>query len=221
MQDLSQYEHPHISVDIIVFTIREGELQVALIERGQEPFKGVWALPGGFVRVDESLEAAAKRELEEEVGVSDVYLEQLYTFGEVRRDPRARVITVAYFALVPAEKLHLVAASDAADARWFSMKGLPALAFDHADILGYALNRLRDKIEYSSISYGLLPEKFRLRDLQGLYEAILGQPLDKRNFRKKMLSLGLIEATGEQVRGGAHRPAELFRFKERTLQFFE
>ncbi len=214
------YTYPAVTVDAIVFTIRQEQLQVALIKRGIEPFKGSWAIPGGFVRLDESLEDAVKRELNEEVGADGVYLEQLYTFGEPERDPRGRVITVAYFALVAAENLReLTAATDAAEAQWFSLHDLPPLAFDHRQILDLALGRLRAKLEYSTIAYALLPRAFPLTQLQKVYEIILDRPLDKRNFRKKILSLGLLEPTDERS-GGAHRPATLYLFKNSQVTFF-
>jgi 8-oxo-dGTP diphosphatase len=211
---------PAVTVDIILFTVREGQLEVVLAQRGIEPYKGQWALPGGFVRMEESLDAAAKRELAEEVGVGEVYLEQLCTFGEPHRDPRGRVITVAYFALVPEERHKLSAASDASDARWFPVRNLPQLAFDHRHIIGQAVDRLQSKLEYSTIAVGLLPDSFRLSELQRTYEVILNRELDKRNFRKKMISLGLLEATGKKELRGAHRPAQLYRFKDREVRFF-
>ncbi|HSI21341.1 MAG TPA: NUDIX domain-containing protein [Verrucomicrobiae bacterium] len=219
-QPIQKYEHPYLTVDIIILTIRDDQFEVALIKRGIEPFKGKWAIPGGFVRMDESLEAAALRELEEETGVADVYLEQLYTFGDVGRDPRDRVVTVAYFALVPSDKLHLVGASDADDAQWFSVDKLPELAFDHAKVMQCAVDRVRSKLDYSTIAFRLLPDEFRLSELQRVYEIILGEPQDKRNFRKKILSLNLVEETGEKHAGASHRPAALYRFKDPSRQYF-
>ncbi len=172
----------------------------------------MWAIPGGFVNMDESLEAAAKRELQEETNVQDVYLEQLYTFGDPGRDPRTRVITVVYFALLDSERLQVRAADDAVDVGWFSVYQLPALAFDHAKILQYALDRLRGKLDYTTIAFNLLPEQFTLRELQRVYEIILHRKLDKRNFRKKILSTGILEDTGAKKMEGTHRPARLYRF---------
>jgi len=214
-------QNPAVTVDVLVFTIREDALQVALIKRGIEPFKGSWAIPGGFVLPHESLEEAAAREVREEAGVTDVFLEQLYTFGRPDRDPRCRTITVAYYALVPSVHIHLSASTDAAEASWFPVKRLPPLAFDHADILQTALERLKSKLEYSSIAYALLPERFRLSELQKVYEVILDRKLDKRNFRKRILSLDLLEATDQVDAGGAHRPARLYRFKERRIVSFD
>lgn len=207
------HPRPAVTVDVVIFTVRDGDLQVLLIRRKRPPFEGMWAIPGGFVRIDESLEDAALRELEEETGVRDVYLEQLYTFGDPDRDPRGRVITVAYFALVPANTVRLRAGDDASEARWWSMYDLPPLAFDHADILAYALQRLRYKLEYTAVGFELLPETFTLSELQATYEVILGEKLDKRNFRRKILGAGILEETGE-YRTGEGRPAKLYRFRE-------
>ncbi|HVF84928.1 MAG TPA: NUDIX domain-containing protein [Abditibacteriaceae bacterium] len=215
-----EYAKPSVTVDVLVFTILEDRLKVALVKRGVEPFKGRWALPGGFVHIDESLDEAARRELEEEAGICDVFLEQLYTFGNVARDPRTRVITVAYYALVPGQRINLVASTDAADAQWFSVDELPVLAFDHTEIMKTGLERLKSKLEYSNIAYGLLPARFRLSDLQKVYEIISGRAIDKRNFRKKMLSLNIVEATKYVDASGAHRPAQLYRFKKRKTVFF-
>lgn len=210
---LEDYPRPSVTVDVIIFTLRDDDLHVLLIKRGHPPFEGMWAIPGGFVEIDESLESAAMRELEEETGVREVYLEQLYTFGDVDRDPRGRVLTVAYFALVPAHAVHPHAGHDAADAGWWSVYDLPPLAFDHADILAYALQRLRYKLEYSAVGFELLPEAFTLSELQAAYEIILGEELDKRNFRRKILNADVIEETGGQ-RTGEGRPAKLYRFRD-------
>jgi 8-oxo-dGTP diphosphatase len=214
-------ERPFVTVDVLVFTILEDQLKVALIKRAIPPYKNRWAIPGGFVHANESLEQAARREIEEEAGVHNVFLEQLYTFGDPDRDPRGRVITVAYYALVPGERLTLTASTDAAEARWFAVDELPRLAFDHSKIVQVALERLRGKLEYSNIAYALLPAQFRLSELQKVYEIILDTKLDKRNFRKKILSLGLLEATPQVDRSGAHRPAQLFRFKKKEVLFFK
>jgi 8-oxo-dGTP diphosphatase len=200
-----------VTTDIVVFTIRERTLQVLLVKRGVPPFLGQYAIPGGFIREDESLEEAAQRELYEEAGVRDLFLEQLYSFGELKRDPRGRVITVAYYALISSEKLSLVAGADAAEASWFAMSDLPSLAFDHKQILGYALERLRNKLEYTTVGFQLLPQKFTLSDLQFVYEAILGKRLDKRNFRRKIALLGILRPLREWRRTG-RKPAQLYRF---------
>lgn len=199
-----------VTVDVVIFTIQQGVLKVLLVKRKIAPFIGQFAIPGGFVLEDEDLEQAAVRELREETGVSDVYLEQLYSFGKPDRDPRGRVVTVAYFALISADR-KLKAGSDAAEAAWFPMDDLPPLAFDHATILNYALERLRNKLEYTTVGFQLLPEKFTLTELQEVYTAILGKELDKRNFRRKMSVLKILKPLPEYRRGG-QRPAQLYRF---------
>lgn len=207
---MMQILNPSVTVDIVIFALKENELAVLLVKRAIEPFKGVWAIPGGFVKINESLEEAALRELREETGVEKVYLEQLYTFGDVERDPRGRVITVAYFALLPRIKEELRATTDVSEARWFSVKKLPELAFDHAKILEYALKRLRWKFEYTAIAFSLLPKNFTLTGLQKVYEIAFYKKFDKRNFRKKILSLGIIKETkGKSI--GAYRPAKLYQ----------
>ena len=207
-----QYPRAALTVDCVVFGFDEGELKVLLIERGLEPFKGRWALPGGFVRVDETIDEAARRELEEEAGLKEVFLEQLYTFGAIDRDPRERVVSVAHYALVKLAGHQTKAATDAADAQWFPISKVPKLAFDHAGILATALARLKGKVRYQPIGFELLPPKFTLSQLQHLYEAVLETELDKRNFRKKVLSLGLLVPLKETQMAGRHRPAQLFRF---------
>jgi len=208
-----------VAVDVVIFTVIGDDLKVLLIQRAVKPID-VWAIPGGFVRTDEDLKTAALRELYEETGVKDVYLEQLYSFGDPKRDPRARVITIAYFALVEPEKVELKFGSDAKDVAWFSIKDIPELAFDHKEILEYAYQRLVWKLEYTNVIYSLLPRFFTLTQLQQAYEAILDHPLDKRNFRRKFISTGLIIPTGEKE-GGAHRPAELYRFVKEKPVFIQ
>ena len=208
------YKYPRgaLTVDCVVFGFDEGELKVLLIERAQAPFKGSWALPGGFVKLDETLDQAARRELYEETGLTDVFLEQLYTFGAVHRDPRERVVSVAYYALVRLSKHEARAATDAANASWFPVSKVPKLAFDHAEILRTAVARLQGKVRYEPIGFELLPPKFTLSHLQHLYEAVLGVPLDKRNFRKKVQAFELLVPLKETLQAGRHRPAQLFRF---------
>lgn len=206
-----------VTVDVVIFTIRERALHVLLVERGIAPFAGRWALPGGFIR-DESLEDAAKRELEEETGVRDVYLEQLYTFGDPDRDPRGRVVTVAYYALIRSDGAPTpIGGTDAATARWWPVQKRPALAFDHDAILDYAVERLRAKLEYTTVGFRLLPRKFTLGQLQTVYEAILGRPLDKRNFRRKLGLLDVLTPLKERV-GEAGRPAQLYAFSAKRFE---
>ncbi len=195
-------------------------LMVLLVRRKNPPYQGYWALPGGFVEEDETLEQAALRELEEETSVKDLFIEQLYTFGQPQRDPRGRVVSVAYYALINLSKHRLKARSDAAEASWFAIDQLPALAFDHADILNTALTRLRNKVRYQPIGFELLPDEFTLRQLQDLYESVLGLPLNKRNFRSRILKLGILEKTGKQE-GVAHRPATLYRFNKEKYRLLE
>ncbi|MES9966118.1 MAG: NUDIX domain-containing protein [Sedimenticola sp.] len=208
-----KYPHPAVTTDVVVFTIRDERLQLLLVKRGGEPYKGSWALPGGFVDIDEDLETCAKRELQEETGVSGVYLEQLYTFGRPDRDPRERVISVAYYALIPSDRLELRAASDADDADWFPLDELPTLAFDHNQVIGIAHERLVSKLNYSTIAFQFMPELFTLSELQGVYEILRNEDLDKRNFRKWISTLEQIEETGKQRRTGNHRPAKVYRMK--------
>ncbi len=209
------YSHPHpaVTTDIVVFTVQENTLKVLLIQRKAAPFEGEWALPGGFIQDRESLEACALRELKEETGLDGIYLEQLYTFGEPDRDPREHVISVAYFALVPSGKLVLQPGTHASDAAWYGVNSLPGLAFDHATIIKIARERLTAKMDYSTIGLMFMPDEFTLSEVQSLYEVISGQTRDKRNFRKWLLSLDLLEETGNKKAEGAYRPAMLYRLK--------
>lgn len=199
-----------VTVDIVLFTIRERRLHLLLIKRLAKPFENRFALPGGFVLEQESLDAAAVRELKEETGVDKVYLEQLYTFGNPKRDPRGRVVTVAYYALVPNTQT-LQAGTDASEAAWFPADELPSLAFDHREIVEYAAQRLRNKLDYTTVGFELLPAKFTLTELQMVHEAILGESLDKRNFRRKTILKGIVKPLKEWRRTG-RKPAQLFRF---------
>ena len=216
------YPRPALAVDCVVFGFDadQHDLRVLLIRRDLEPFRGGWALPGGFVRMEESVDDAARRELSEETGidVKTVFLEQLYTFGRPDRDPRGRVVSVAYYALVNLADHRVQAATDAREAAWFSVSDVPRLAFDHAEILDKAVQRLRGKVRYEPIGFGLLPQKFALSQLQRLYEVVLDRPLDKRNFRKKILSMGgatpLLVELDEVQQDVAHRAARLYRFDE-------
>jgi len=211
--DVSKYERPSVTVDIVLFTIRERRLNVLLVRRGQWPFEGHLALPGGFVRPAETLDEAAGRELEEETGVAGIFLEQLRSFGDPGRDPRTWVITIAYTALLPSDKHVLRAGTDAAEAIWHAVEDMPSeLAFDHTMILNYALLELRRRVlSDSSLIKNLLPQRFTLTRLQEVYEILLGRALDKRNFRKWLQSENLVQATTEEERG-SHRPARLYEF---------
>jgi 8-oxo-dGTP diphosphatase len=208
-----------VAVDIVIFSLLDSSLRVLLIKRGISPFKGRMAIPGGFVPEHESLERAALRELKEETGVREVFLEQLYSFGEPRRDPRGRVVSVAYYALIPGDR-KLKAGSDAAVAAWFPVNKLPPLAFDHRRIVDYARERLRNKLEYTSVGFQLLPRKFSLPELQAVYETILNKELDKRNFRKKMDLLGILKPLNEWRRTG-RKPARLYTFVGKDFEKFK
>lgn len=213
---MSDKNNIHLAVDAVVFGYQPQKgISVLLIERKYPPFEGSWAIPGGFVLEHESLEEAVTRELAEETGVKITYLEQLYTFGKPNRDPRKRIVAVAYFALVRPEGFSLIADTDASDAKWFPIDDLPPLAFDHDQILEVALTRLRGKILYEPIGFELLDEKFPFSSLHQLYETVLGGKIDRRNFKKKFLKLGLVEELNEQRKqAGSGRPARLYRFNE-------
>lgn len=223
------YERPSVSVDTLIFTIDEGKLEVLLIKRRNHPYINHWAIPGGFVDIDESVDDAAKRELEEETGLRGIYLEQLYTWGEVKRDPRMRVISVSYMALLPKDDLHPVAGDDAGDVRWFQIQyndeilqlqtkdgsqvlTKDHLAFDHYKIIKLAIERMRGKIDYTPIAFKLLPQKFTLGELQYVYEAILGKKLHKSNFRRRIIAR--VESTDELCRGKSGRPGQYYVMKD-------
>ena len=213
--DASQFERPSVTADILIFTVREKRLQVLLIQRKAWPFERLWAIPGGFVKMDEALDEAAQRELLEETGVGDVVLEQLRAYGDPGRDPRTRVITIAYLALIPSDRIVLRADTDAADARWFDVSDVPRpLAFDHDRILGDGLANVRSRLKETDIARRLMGASFTLTQLQETYETVLGKPWDKRNFRKWVQTSDLVVPTGEQSRG-AHRPAALYAFVEK------
>jgi 8-oxo-dGTP diphosphatase len=215
------FEQPAVTVDLVIFTVNDDMLKVMLVKRAEEPFADSWSLPGGFIKNSESLEDAALRVLKEKAGVENVYVEQLYTFGDLDRDPRARVITVTYFALIPWKDLVPPPSDKVTDLMWASVNHLPKLAFDHKQIVAYAVKRLRAKASYSNIVYGLMPRQFRLSELQKMYEIIINDKLDKRNFRKRMLATGLLQETGRKDVAGAHRPAMLYKFKKMEIAFLD
>ena len=205
-----KYPHPAVTTDCVIFGFNGERLQVLLIERGIEPYKGHWAFPGGFLKMDETAEEGAKRELKEETGLADAYIQQLYTFSNPDRDPRERVITIAYYALVKIQEVK--GGDDAASARWFPLDEIPPLAFDHDYILRMATQRLREQIHFQPIGFELLPEKFTIKELQSLYEAILGINFDRRNFAKKMLHLEILTELDETVWPTPKREARLYKF---------
>lgn len=210
-------ERPAVTVDVVIFSLIEDDLCALLVKRKREPFAGAWAIPGGFVKMGESLEEAANRKLAEETGVTDVYTEQLFTFGDVGRDPRGRVVTVGYFALVPYSAITHKPGEYEEATDWHSLKRLPTLAFDHKQIVNYALERLRYKLEYTSVGFQLLPDEFTLSELQKAYEIVLDEKLDKRNFRRKILAAGIIEETGRKSREGEGRPAMLYHYLDDSV----
>ena len=216
-----EYPRPAVTVDCVIFGWQPMEkLKFLLIERAHEPYAGCWALPGGFVDIEEDIDTAARRELQEETGVTDVFIEQLYTFGAPERDSRGRTISVAYYALVNLNEHQPVADSDAAQVAWFGLEELPSLAFDHALIVQTAITRLRGKVRYQPIGFELLPPQFTLSELQLLYETILDKPLNKRNFRSKLLKMNILAQKGQQIEV-AHRPATLYSFEEERYKTLE
>jgi 8-oxo-dGTP diphosphatase len=208
-----------VTVDTVVLAVQQDALEVLLVKRKYEPFKNHWALPGGYVEdTDDTIDQAASRELLEETNVGDVYSEQLYTFGDKGRDPRGRTITVAYLALLRQEEFQLKASSESSGVAWWPVMDLPELAFDHKLIVTYAHQRLKYKIEYSPAAFMLMQSKFRLRDLQSVYEAVLGRSVDNRNFRKKFLSTGVLQELDETSQEGSFRPARLYSFSEEEFE---
>ena len=216
-----EYPRPALTVDCVIFGLDDDDLKVLLIKRGNAPFLGKWAIPGGFVRPGEAVDDAARRELQEETGLKNVFLEQLYTFGAPDRDPREHVVSVAYYALTNLSEHDVRADTDADDAAWFSIHDVPKLAFDHDTILKVAIARLRGKVRYQPIGFELLPRKFTLTQLQRMYELILETELDKRNFRKKILKLDVLVDLDEVEQDVAHRAARLYRFDERKYRKLE
>jgi 8-oxo-dGTP diphosphatase len=205
-----RYPHPAVTTDCVIFGFDGERLQVLLIERGIEPYKGRWAFPGGFLKIDETAEEGARRELKEETGLDSAYMEQFHTFSTPERDPRERVITIAYYALVKIQEVK--GGDDAASARWFPLDEIPSLAFDHDYILRMATQRLREQIHFQPIGFELLPEKFTLKELQLLYEAILGINFDRRNFSKKMMHLEILTDLEETIWPTPKREAKLYKF---------
>lgn len=213
-----EYQRPALTADCVIFGFDGGELKLLLIEREREPFKNKWALPGGFVFIDETTEACAKRILLEKAGIKHVFIEQLYTFSDIDRDPRERIISVSYFALVNKHQYELIAGRDTLKADWFELSKLPKLAFDHAKIVKMAIQRLKGKVSYQPIGFELLDEKFTLSQLQAVYESILETAIDKRNFRKKILGMGLLIALDEKERNVAHKAARYYKFDNKAYK---
>ena len=211
-----KYPHPAVTTDCVIFGFNGERLQVLLIERGIEPYKGRWAFPGGFLKMDETAEEGALRELKEETGLESAYIEQLHTFSAPNRDPRERVITIAYYALVKIKEVK--GGDDAASAKWFPLDEIPPLAFDHDYILRMATQKLREQIHFQPIGFELLPEKFTIRELQSLYEAILGINFDRRNFAKKMLHLEILTELDETVWPTPKREAKLYKFNSEKYE---
>lgn len=214
---VSPHGNPSIrlAVDTAIFSVIGGRLKVLLVRIGSGLYEGKWALPGGLVRVDESLDMAAERVLSEKAGVDDIYLEQLYTFGAVDRDVRGRSVSTAYFALVNSDRCLPAVIEYYSDIAWYDAERLPKMAFDHSKIVSAGIDRLRNKLGYSNIAYGLLPKEFTMTELQVAYEIILGHELDKRNFRKKIQDIELVRETGNIRKSGQSRPARLYSFSER------
>ena len=208
-----KYPHPAVTTDCVVFGFDGTALNLLLIERGINPFKGMWALPGGFMNMDETAEQGALRELHEETGVKDIYIEQLQAFTAVGRDPRERVVTIAFMAFVRQEKYEVIGGDDAVRAQWFPVTELPELAFDHSEIISVALEKLHWKITYEPLAFRLLNKTFTMTQVQTIYEVVLGQTFDRRNFHKKMTTLGYIVATDQQARSNG-RPSTLYTFDE-------
>lgn len=208
-----------LTVDAVVFGYEEGKISVLLIKRKYEPFKNKWAIPGGFVLNNESLEEAVQRELQEETGVKINYLEQLYTFGNPLRDPRGRIVSIAYFGLVRPNIFKIFASTDASEVEWFDVNDLPELSFDHKEILKIAIQRLQGKITYEPLGFELLNKKFPFSDLEKLYTTLLGRDIDRRNFRKKILGLNVLDELDEKISKGSGRPANLFQFNQK--RYFE
>ncbi|MEO5893581.1 MAG: NUDIX domain-containing protein [Ferruginibacter sp.] len=218
MNELLDYPRPSVTIDCVVFGYDCHSISLLLINRKEEPFENMWTLPGGFLYLEETPEEGARRILKNKTGLHNLYLEQLYTFGEVTRDPRGRVLSIAYYALVDPRRFELLAGIAANDVKWFETTKLPKTGFDHKDIIKLALNRLKAKVTYQPIGFELLDKRFTLTELQFLYECILLRPIDKRNFRKRLLESKLIKSTGEKRTGLKNRAPELFEFDEQQYR---
>jgi len=218
MNELQKYPRPSVTIDCVVFGYDGQDISLLLINRKEEPFKNMWTLPGGFLFLEETPEECAKRILKNKTGLANIFLEQLYTFAEVERDPRGRVISIVYYTLVNPKLFNLVLGDAATDIQWFAVNKIPKMGFDHKEIFKVALNRLKAKITYQPIGFELLEQKFTLTEIQFLYEAILQGPIDKRNFRKRMLESKVIKATGEKRTGLKNRAPELFEFDEQQYK---
>lgn len=212
-----RYKHAVIATDVVIFTIKDGKLQVLLIKMKKLPYTGRWAAPGGLVEIYESVDDSAKRHLLDKTGVKNVYLEQLYTFGSVNRDYFGRVVSVAYFALIPSGGVRLKTTKEYEDVAWFQVEKLPKLAYDHQKIIEVALARLKAKLGYTNLVYSLLPVEFSLGELRATYEIILQKKMDRRNFRKKLLSLKVVKKVGKKQTRVSNRPAELYQFTSKKL----
>lgn len=214
--DIHKYPKPSVCIDLVIFTYHEDKIKILLRKR-EGTHAGKYSLPGSFLNIDETFEKGIQRVLKDKVDYTknNIYFEQLYTFGEPKRDPRGRVLSIAYIALVSHDLINI---KDKKRNEYFNVYKLPQIAFDHKDIISYGIKRLRAKLEYTNIVYSLLPNKFTLTELQSVYESIYNKKLDKRNFRKKIDSLKIIKSTGQKKSTGAHRPAELFTFTSKKPQ---
>ncbi len=215
-----QYEYARaaLATDCVIFSFDGTSIKLLLIERDNEPYRNEWALPGGFLSISETASECALRILKEKAGLENVFIEQLYTFSDINRDPRERIISITYFSLINKHQYELVAGRDTIKAEWFNISELPVLAFDHKNIVGYALSRLKGKVRYQPVGFELLEKKFTLPQLQQLYEAILGTNIDKRNFRKKILGMGLLNPLEEKEKNVAHKAARYYSFDKEAYK---
>ena len=212
--ELDQYPKPSVTVDSVIFGYANNQISILLLQRAEAPYAGSWTLPGGFLQLEETCEQATHRVLKTKTGIEQVYLEQLYTFDRPSRDPRGRVLSVAYFALVNPENYALAAGQAALDLRWWPWEQLPELGFDHAEIIEKAINRLRSKVLWQPIGFELLSTPFTMPELQNLYETILKTSFDRRNFHKRIIGLGILQQVGVRRSNERRRPADLFVFVE-------